>query len=667
MQPLQSMAVYQQAVESVSTAQQNHLDFFGLSMQNKFSLHLGYHAATSLKFVTLTLFSLGVCLSGVSGFAQGLPERPPTEDLLPETTVVYAKITSFSTLFEKIQSSMQGKMLEDDAFAPMTQQLYESAQDSYGQVEEQVGLSLDELQSLPSGELSIAVIAPRRKDMAMLVLMELDEENEAIDKAFDRARDLLSEEAPLEEEPNDIDIKIEKTIIKGNVVYFCRHQGLLVGSTSLTELQNVFLRWSGVQDEKVRPLSKNRKFITINNRCTASEDMQPDARFYADPIGIFKASARGSVGMQVAVAMLPTLGLDGLLAVGGNSYYLFEGYENILHAHVLLASPREGVFDALALKPGSYQPEDFVPVNIGSYITTSWDAQQMFGKIGEMVDQFTDGEFEKQLLDFNNKVQIDIKADIVDAITGRVSIIRPILSGTEFNAIGNVFAAELKDAEAFTEFIETRLAAEEGHPWMLQEHEGVAYWSMGDKLENDMRSNRKRWRERQNKRRKKRGADPLPERDNGFSDMYRFPRPTFAVVGDYLIFGDNEEFIQTAIETYNGDGERLVDDAEFERTAEMMTRLLKTDLPAAMLYADSAREIGMLLRTVDSEGVRDKLAEMAEEQPEYFSGMKAAFDDNALPTYEDVAKFIPASGGFITTDDSGYHILLFQETRETDE
>ena len=635
-------------------------------MQNDLSFYLGQQTTIALRSLIVAV-ALAVCFSNSGVVAQGLPDRPPTEDLLPETTVVYTKLTSFSELYEKLQGSMGAQMLEDEAFAPLTKQLYETAQDQYGQVEEQVGLSFDELQSLPSGELSIALIAPRRQDMAVMVLMELDEENEAVDKAFNRARDLLSQDAELEEEPNDIDIKIEKTIVKGQIVFFCRHQGLLVGSNSLTELQNVFVRWSGVEVDKVRPLSKNRKFITINNRCSASEDLPPDMRFYVDPIGIFKASARGNVGMQVAIAMLPTLGLDGLLAIGGNSYVQFEGYESILHAHVLLASPREGIFDALALKPGDYQPEEWVPVNIGSYITTSWDAQQMFGKIGEMVDQFTEGEFEKQLLDFNENAKLDIKADIVDAITGRVSVIRPILSGSEFNAIGNVIAAELKDPEAFTEFIETRLAAEENHPWALQEHEGTAYWSMGDKVEENMRKSRERWRERQNKRRKKRGKDPLPEKDNRFGDMYRFPRPTFAVLGDYLVFGDNEEFIQTAIETANGDGEALLDDEAFQRTAKMMTRLLKTDLPAAMMYADSARELGMFLRSVDSDSVRSQLAEMAESQPEYYSGVQAAFDDNAIPTYEDLSRFIPASGGFVTTDDSGYHILLFQESREAEE
>ena len=48
---------------------------------------------------------------------------------------------------------------------------------------------------------------------------------------------------------------------------FFKKDGLLVGCSDRTELDNLLIRWAGGEVEKIRPLSKNRKFITIMNRC----------------------------------------------------------------------------------------------------------------------------------------------------------------------------------------------------------------------------------------------------------------------------------------------------------------------------------------------------------------------------------------------------------------
>jgi hypothetical protein len=34
-------------------------------------------------------------------------------------------------------------------------------------------------------------------------------------------------------------------------------------------------------------------------------------------------------------------------------------------------------------------------------------------------------------------------------------------------------------------------------------------------------------------------------------------------------------------------------------------------------------------------------------------------EDNPLPDWEEIRDFFASSGGFITSDDSGYHALLF--------
>ncbi len=592
--------------------------------------------------------------------AQELPDRPATEELLPETTIALAKMHNFGEFFEKMQTSLGAQMIEDESLAPLVERLYEVGEDQYARVEETVGMSLDELKSLPSGEMTIALVAPRRKDLAVVVIIELDDENEAVDKALGRARELFEGENGIEDVTSDFeDLKIEKGIVKGNPVFFCRHDGVMVGSSSKEVLEDIFLRWSGGENEKVRPLSENRKFITISNRCSASDEFPADAMFYVDPIGIFKANAKGKPGMQMVVAVLPAFGLDGLLAAGGNFYAQTDGYETIMHGHVMLASPREGLFDAIALKPGEYQPQEWVPVNVGSYMTTSWDAQQMYAGIEEISNTLSEGSFDKFLEGVTKTGGFDLKEAIIDEMNGRMTVIRPILTGDQFNAIGNVFAMGLKDPEKFDEFLEAQFTRDESKDnWSPAEHEGVQYWTMGD-VGKRSEERRKAWLKKSGR---KVDADKEARREMMRKNM-RQSRPSCAVLGDSLIFGDSEEFIQIAIDTYNGNGEALVDDKEFQRHAENMTKLLNSDVPAGMMFADSARELGVMTRAIGADNIKEFLAEQAESKPEYFQGLKEALDENPLPDYDFFRKYVPTSGGFVTSDDSGYHFLLFQESR----
>ena len=120
-------------------------------------------------------------------------ERPNSDELLPETTVAYVQIQNVRELFEKMGETNMGKMMEDENIAPLVGDLLQTAQDAYAEVEDRVGLSLEEIQSLPAGEICFAVIAPKRKPAAFVLIVDTDEESEAVDKALERGRDLAEE------------------------------------------------------------------------------------------------------------------------------------------------------------------------------------------------------------------------------------------------------------------------------------------------------------------------------------------------------------------------------------------------------------------------------------------------------------------------------------------
>ena len=602
--------------------------------------------------------------------AQELPQRPATQDLLPETTVGMMKLRNFSEFVEKMKNSSTGQMFKSESVAPLVDSVYNNATRRYDEISEDVGLSMEELQSLPSGEITFAVIAPRRKDLQYVVMMETDEDNEAVDKAFGRGREMLAGvyedegvDFQIESTENDFGVNVEKVLIERTEVYICKHEGLLIGCTSQEELENMFVRWSGAEVAKVRALSENRKFLTIAKRCSVSDDVLPDARFFFDPIGIFKAASRGNVGANFAVAMLPTLGLDGVLAVGGNMYVDHDVYESISHGHLLLASPREGVLNALAMKPDSYSPEPWVPVDVANYMTTSWDVPQMLASIQEISDKIVEGKYEEFFDNMQEEIKdvdVDVREDLIANLSGRFSFIRPILSGSQLNGIGNVAGVGISDIEKMEEALDELMSSEQfGDFWAEREFSSIKYWSISEEAVTQREDQVKARVERRKKRAADRGEEiapygPRPEVRKGFS--------TFGIIGEDLVYSDSEEFFKYAVETFNGDKPALADDEDFLKNADRMTKMLKSDLPAAVFHADTRRELGFYLKALSNDNMMRVLDAQAEKDDNgFFADMKASIDEHGFPEAEDIEQYLSTSGGFITTDDSGYHFLLFQE------
>ena len=118
-------------------------------------------------------FVFGLVISALltsSLFAQD-QKRPKSEHLLPETTVAYLQIDNVRDFVETLSESTVGQMLADEKIAPLAEELYAQAQSTYDEFETTVGLTLDEIQSLPAGEVCIAIVAPRRKDPCYVVII----------------------------------------------------------------------------------------------------------------------------------------------------------------------------------------------------------------------------------------------------------------------------------------------------------------------------------------------------------------------------------------------------------------------------------------------------------------------------------------------------------------
>ena len=607
---------------------------------------------------------LVIQFAGLLGWVQAQEDavapRPKTEDLLPETTVVFVEVRDVQELVKKIQESNGGRLLAEESIAPLVNDLYGQALDAFNEVtaENEVDLTAQEILSLPHGEINIAVIAPKRKNPVFLFTFEFDTENEAVDKVLDLAQ------TQAEDEGNEVEseeVEEVEFIRLGEVTYF-RKDGVLVASNSRDELEAYLARWQGREVEKIRPLAKNRKFVKIMNRCQGTKSVPNDLRFYVDPIELARSSFRGNAGAQMAINFLPVFGLDGLLAVGGATSLLEDDFESVYHAHLLLSSPKKGLFEMIAMKPSDYRPAAWVPEDATFYVSTSWDVKKMFSEIGKIVDQFQgEGTWEQQIITrVNEEMGEDFYQDVLDSVSGRFTFLQWAAEGdASINAEIPCFAIQMKDEnkwESILERIQDKLSQiaedEEMENEVLteKEYKGVTYWVV-DEERNGRRTERAR--QRLNRRLGNEDEDG-PE----INFEIRADQPCFAMIDNELVICSSPKFIEKAIETSRGDLPSLVQNESFQSVFKEISRLAGSDIPAVIFYQQPQRTLEKFYNLAKGDTVKNLLESNSEQK--YVGGIKRAMEDNPLPPFEDIKRYFQPNGAFVVSDESGYHLLGFQ-------
>ena len=140
---------------------------------------------------------------------------------------------------------------------------------------------------------------------------------------------------------------------------------------------------------------------------------------------------------------------------------------------------------------------------------------------------------------------------------------------------------------------------------------------------------------------------------------FRVESPQAAIFSDCLVIAlDSDSLMKAMIESYLGERDRLADDVSYSRIVEESQRLLNNELPSANFYSDPKRQLKWVLDIVKAEQTQKVLGSAAEGN-KYWSGLKTRLDENPLPEYEQLEKYFSQSGGFMSDDDTGLHMLLF--------
>jgi len=582
--------------------------------------------AAPSRFLTL----LAVCGSVTWATAA---DRPPAQKLFPADTVAFAQVAHAQELKESFLKTSLGRIAQDPQVSPLVKDLYGSSLDLLKNVEDQLGLSIPEVLNIFQGEIAIGITAKDSRPN-VTILLDVGKELNTAQKLLDRGLEFAkSRDVEITDETVE-GVKFTTVTPQGRrrnqAMTFFEKDGTIAIGSSADQLKQVLSLWTGGKGET---LSGNNQFAAIEHKCRGTKDHPAQLMFYVDPIELVKGVAGDNAGARIGLALLPTLGLDGLKGVGGSITMAAGEFDSILHLHLLLDNPRAGVVELLALTDGDTAPERWIPGDVQSYTTFYWDLEKTYTKLGKLVDSF---QYPGALAEMvksrvSGTLGIDFEEELLPALGGRFSMASWIdKPATDPGAQGNVVAVKLKDQAAFEKTFQ-KIVEKYSERFEKKSFAGTTYYRV------DLPA-----------------FGPRPQENP--------PEPCVALLDGYALIVDRPKFLHKILQDKDDPSKSLAQSLEFKLIASKISRQSATK-PGFVTFHRPEEGMRMIYDLASNQQMRERMRNRGENNP-LFRSVDQALEKNPLPPFAVIAKYLAPGGGLIVNDETGFHYTSFTLKRE---
>ncbi|MDE0864697.1 MAG: hypothetical protein OSA98_12985 [Rubripirellula sp.] len=586
---------------------------------------------------------------------------PGAPHLLPKDTLAYIRIDSADNFRSDMESSSIGQMMNDPKLRPFVGELYSTMSQLFEQFGTQLGLSLDELLAIPTGQVAAAAMPANLSDRdEELAEEETDSDSpEAIRRRIERKRRqqnaiagifILEAGKNLDNMMSLID-RLEERMIQGGYVrrtskadgttivkllpprqgppeveYFTKDDTLVFGIGHETAAKALD-QWTGKSEED--SLADRADFTSLMSRCIGAEETRPQITFFLDPYHFVERLVNRGGAAALVWPLVENLGISKIRGMGGSSYQGGDVFEDIAHFHILLDPPRDGMFGVLRPETGDTTPPKWVPSNVSSYTTLNWDFDQTYENVDKLLATFQGAEPLKRFIEDPAKqaAGVSIKDDVLSNLTGRIVTCAWMEPPVRLNSRTSAFALEIKD-ELNAKSLIAKFRDRRPNDLEVETIGGVVVYSL-----------------------KNRSQRELPEN-------FRVARPGFMIMGKWFIFSDSQDFL-TQITRANADSmPRLINEPEYELVSSELGGKLDGETPFLVSFlrgADSIRQIYDLAKSPDTQ----RLIRSAGQQNPFMARIVALLEQNELPDFKEFEKYFAPTGTFAYDEPAGMHFGFF--------
>ncbi|MEM8668895.1 MAG: DUF3352 domain-containing protein [Planctomycetota bacterium] len=604
--------------------------------------------------------TLALTLAPLPALAQDDDSIPGAPRLLPEDTLAYFRIDSADDFRKDLSNSSVGRMLNDPQVKPFASEVYQTGAGLFDQFASAIGISLDELLAIPSGQVAVALMPSNISDREEEMIREEEEDDseDAIRRRLQRMRrnqngfssvfmidagrnvdDLLGLVEKLEQQAvNDGYVRRTSTIDgtkmvhllpprpgRPEVEYFSR-AGTVVFGIGHKTAANVLDHWIDRSDDPT--LADKADFSSVMARCVGAEGTRPQITFFADPYSIVRRIVNRGGAAAFVWPIVENLGVGKIRGIGGSSFQGGELFDDVSHLHVLIDPPRDGVFGVLRPETGDSTPPKWVPADVTSYTSLYWDFDKTFENFGKIFETISGpGAFENSVAQpFNAQTGIDMREEIIANMSGRYVTLRWIEPPIKINSATQLHAVQVKDSIAAKQLI---AKVRDRFPNAMQTETIGGYVAYTSKP----------------------GGENMPQ-------GLRQPEYCVMLMDDWMIFSDSSKFLERVTQANRSTRPNLLTVPEYDLVMSELGGKLDGEKPFMISFLRSSEYIRQLYELVTSPDTRRFVRSAGQNNP--VAGQIAEMlERNELPPFEELKKYFAPSGTFAYDEPSGMHLGSF--------
>jgi hypothetical protein len=366
---------------------------------------------------------------------------PPAENLLPNTTKGFLTAASMDVLRDSWNKTQIGQLMQDEAMKPFVEDFQRQMQDKWLKTHQKLGITWDDLQEVPSGEVALGLILPSATEAAAVIVANVAGHEKQTAALLEKInRNLTSQKATRHTRKvgsvvlTVFDVPKTEDEAARQVAYFV-NADLLAAADNLKVLEGILARQQG---NKADSLATLNAFSAITKRCQkGAGDLAPHARWFVEPFGYADAiRVANDHPRKKGTDMLKILkeqGFTAIQGIGGFVNFNVEPYEMLHRTFVFAPGNGNGERFTLAARMldfpngGEFVPPNWVPRDVATFAAFNVNTKNAFESSKTLVNAVVGDEVFEDVLDSirtdENGPQIDIRRDVIALLGNRLSVI----------------------------------------------------------------------------------------------------------------------------------------------------------------------------------------------------------------------------------------------------
>lgn len=412
-------------------------------------------------------------------------DKVPADKRLPQGVMAYVSVPNVTLLREKFWQTSIGQMIQDESMTQFKAQFAELLAEWSGKIQEELGISLEELENLVEGEVALSVVRPPGKGIGIIGLVDFSTKQELFTQLLTKFEEELKNHSAQRTTSTYAETEIVSYSVpspqEGGAPMkfaFLVKDGMFAAASSRTFLELVLDRWNG---EHEKSFAKDTNYAYVMDNCRSDSSGQPVFAWYLTPVEGTLAAMSLSPDMAMPSAMitgmLPTLGLNKLKAYGGAAELAVEGFDQITRSVICVEPPPAGVLNVFQFPATIEGPPEWIPASAHYYLGLHWDLQSGYEAVGKLTDSYMGpGSFEKLVKQAAEKdPMLHPKEDIIDQLTGVVHVYVQSAGETPEDVVWAA-AVGVTDEAAVEEVLEKLLEEISDEPYRTEEVDGVTVY-----------------------------------------------------------------------------------------------------------------------------------------------------------------------------------------------